>query len=229
MKVPSLIQKKIIQEARSTCPFCGDRDVAAAETHHIVPRSEGGESTEHNLIYACSNCHSKITRGVIKTEEVSAVKRMLSNGQHPYAENKVDSNILHVNFSGSVNEGVIANNVEIKETKKRVTINPPSGSIASSLAHMNYIKYLIDRYHRFKKGEIGTGNLRYAVLYESVKRRFGAGWNMVPLSRFEDLAAYLGNRIDRTKIGRIRRARGDGSYSSFNEYRAKHGFSDDSG
>ena len=158
-----------------------------------------------------------------------SVKRTVSKGQHAFAESKMDSNVVQVNFAEGDNNGVIANNVEIRTTKKRVTINPPPGSISYSLSHKDYIKHLIDRYHEFKKIDAGKDGLKYPIFYNNIRRRFGAKWDMVPLDRFEDLAAYIGDRIDRTKYGRIRKARGHKNYSSFSEYRKKYGFSDDSG
>ena len=225
--IPSLIRKKITQESRSACPFCGERRVSTAELHHIIPRSEGGESTEENLIYTCANCHSKITMGEIQAMEVLRVKLRLTKGCHPYADVETDkaTNVVHADFTNSINRGVIANEVskfEMRTSKTRVTINPPSGSIASSLAHKNYIKHLIDRFHEFKKIEVGAGNVNYAILYASIKREFGAKWDMIPLKRFEDLAAYLCKRINSTKHGRIRRARGGKNYSEFSEYERKH-------
>ncbi len=225
-QIPALVKRKITQESNSTCPFCGDRDVSAAELHHIKPLSEGGESTEDNIIYTCSNCHSKITRGEVDRAEVLRVKSQLVRGQHTYNESERKSNVINVDF----NKGVIVNeasNLEIRTTRSRVTINPPSGSIASSLAHKGYIKHLIDRYHEFKKIDVDVKNMNYALLYAHIKRLYGAKWDMVPLSKFEDLSAYLRSRIDRTKHGRIQTARDVKNYSDFGEYKRKYGFSDD--
>lgn len=225
-QIPALVKRKITQESNSTCPFCGDRDVSAAEFHHIKPLSEGGESTEDNIIYTCSNCHSKITRGEVGRAEVLRVKSQLVRGQHTYNASERKSNVINVDF----NKGVIVNeasNLEIRTTRSRVTINPPSGSIASSLAHKGYIKHLIDRYHEFKKIDVDVKNMNYALLYAHIKRLYGAKWDMVPLSKFEDLSAYLRSRIDRTKHGRIQTARDVKNYSDFGEYKRKYGFSDD--
>lgn len=86
-----------------------------------------------------------------------------------------------INFTGGTNEGIVANKVEIKTTKKNVTIAAPQGAIASNLMYKNYSKYLIDRYHEFKKADVGKEKMNYAIFYGAIKREFGAKWDMIPL------------------------------------------------
>ena len=131
------------------------------------------------------------------------------------------SNVL--NFNGGVNHGVVANNVEIKTTKKNVKMMPPQEAIASSLLHRNYSKYLIDRYHEFKKAEVGKGNMNYSIFYGTIKREFGAKWDMIPMVRFEALTAYIQGRIEKTVLGKSNKAKNKKLYSTFTEYLSKHG------
>jgi hypothetical protein len=128
-----------------------------------------------------------------------------------------------VNFTGGINQGVVANKVEFKSTKKQIRIEAPQGTIASSLLHRNYSKYLIDRYHEFKKAEVGNKKMNYVIFYGAIKREFGAKWDMLPLARFEELASYIQGRIDKTILGKNNKAQQKKSYSIFEEYVAKHG------
>ena len=116
--------------------------------------------------------------------------------------------------------------VEIKTIRKTVNVAAPQGTIASSLWHMNYTKHLIDRYHEFKRIEVGEGAMKYPVFYQQIKRQFGTNWKMVALGRFEGLVAYIQSRIDKTKHGRVQKSRGIKNYSSFEEYLEKHGYSE---
>ncbi len=127
-----------------------------------------------------------------------------------------------INFSGGINQGVVANKVEIKNTKKQVKFEAPQGAIASSLLHRNYTKYLIDRYHEFKKAEVGKEKMNYKIFYASIKRKFGAKWDLIPIERFEELTFYLQERIDKTILGKNKKATNSKSYSTFNEYLSKH-------
>lgn len=128
-----------------------------------------------------------------------------------------------VNFTGGSNYGVVANKVELKNTKQRVQLEAPTGTIASSALHRNYAKRLIDRYHEFKKAEVGKAEMKYSMLYGAIKRKCGAKWDLIPLVRFEELAAYLQDRIDETVLGKNNKAKGIKSYSTFEEYVTKYG------
>lgn len=216
------VKKTLRQQAENRCPLCGEGDEFTFQYHHIKPVSEGGESKEPNLILLCSNCHSRATHGQIEKSEIEKVKQSLGNRNHSYATPKSESNVI--NFTGR-NRGQVANKIEkieIRTENKTVKFNPPSGAIASSLAHKNYTKYLIDRYHEFKKSEIGPKNMQYAVLYASIKREFGAKWDMIPLEKFDELSAYLQGKIDKTVLGKNHKARGRRNYSTFEEYNDKH-------
>lgn len=136
-------------------------------------------------------------------------------------KNENASNV--VNFTGGLNHGVVANKVELKNTKKQVKVEAPQGTVASSLPHRNYSKYLIDRYHEFKKAEVGKSAMNYRIFYDTINRKFGAKWDMVPLGRFGELTAYIQERIDRTILGKNNKSKNIKSYSSFEEYVAKHG------
>jgi len=227
--IPSIIRKQVTQESQSTCPFCGEDDVSTAELHHITPISEDGTDLFENLIYVCANCHSKITQGQIPKSDVKRVKKLLGEGKHPFFKGETASNVIHADFTKGANLGVVANsiqNVKIKTTRRTVKVAAPQGSIASSLCHMNYTKHLIDRYHEFKRIEVGKDAMKYPVFYQQIKRKFGANWKMVPLERFENLVAYIQSRIDKTKHGRVQKSHGIKNYSSFEEYLEKRGYLD---
>ena len=151
---------------------------------------------------------------------------MLATGTHPYACDHVANNVVHADFTGGINKGVVANRVErveIRTTRKSVNVNPPLGSIGSNLSQRNYVKHLIDRYHEFKKIEVGQEGMRYAIFYQQIKKRFGAKWDMIPLQLFDELVTYIQSRIDKTKHGRVQKARGKKIYSEFGEYLEKYG------
>ncbi|MCY3639476.1 MAG: HNH endonuclease, partial [Gammaproteobacteria bacterium] len=93
----------------------------------------------------------------------------------------------------------------------------------SSLPHRNYAKHLIDRYHEFKTIDVGKENMKHAIFYQKIKRKFGAKWDMMPLEKFDDLVLFVQTRIDKTRHGRIRKANARKNYSEFGEYMEKYG------
>jgi hypothetical protein len=99
----------------------------------------------------------------------------------------------------------------------------PCGAIASSLAHRNYAKHLIDRYNEFASQQPGRTDFKFPAIYAKLKKLFGAKWDMVPLTSFQRLVDYLQGRIDDTWQGRINRSKGYPNYSDFSDYQKKYG------
>lgn len=101
----------------------------------------------------------------------------------------------------------------------------PEGSIGSNLLQRNYIRYLVERYHRFREGEAGfdTGPARfsYAVIFKNIERKFQAPTYFIPQTRFGELTEYLQDRIDRTILGKRNRAKGIPNYVSPEEFAAE--------
>jgi hypothetical protein len=217
--IPKKIEKLIYQEANSSCAFCGERDVATLEIHHINPRADGGGNEPENLLLVCGNCHSRITGGVISVHEVYSTKLRLQRGGNSGGaarEVRPASNVI--SFRARSNSGIVANNLQIHTTTRGVKIQPPPDTLSSDRDRLNYIKHLINRYNEFKKSEPNAADFSHAVIYGSIKREFKCEWKLIPLGKFHELASYLQNRIDRTWLGRVNKTKGRRNYSSFDEY-----------
>lgn len=127
---------------------------------------------------------------------------------------------IAIDSPGAVQAGTVV----FKTTKSKTKIAPPAGSIGADGDRRRYVKYLIDRYIQFAKGEPSrSGGFKHAVIYVSIKREFGSQWELVSLARFADLCVYLQDRITKTRLGRINAAKGQALFSSFEEYLRKHG------
>jgi hypothetical protein len=98
----------------------------------------------------------------------------------------------------------------------------PAGSIGRDLSQRNYIRYLVERYHRFREADssFGSGSPRfsYAVIFKSIERRFKAPTYFIPQVRFNELVEYLQQRVDQTILGKRNRARGICNYASPEEF-----------
>ena len=214
------ISKLIHQEANSTCPFCGERNVSSLEIHHIEEIYNGGTDEPDNLILVCANCHSAITIGDISKEEVIKKKKLLK--LNALSKAVTPANVFSIN--DTINNGIIGQVVNIKTGRKsNPKMQPPQNSIAADLEKRNYIMHLIDRYKDYKKYDIRPGEEhKYAIIYRAIKSEFKCKWDMVPIQRFDKLVLFLQSRVDSTKLGRIRKARGQKNYSSFEEYLSKY-------
>ena len=218
--IPEIVKKRLFQETGSKCPNCQEADVAALQIHHIQPLSQGGNDDEGNLIVLCSTCHSKVTAGEISEIDILRLKILLMKRKTP-SDNRGSGNII--NFPGGMNRGIIANKLEtnkleINTGNRKIRMNPPDGSIASSLNHRNYIKYLIDRYLQFKESATGKEKMKYPIFYSAIKGQFGAKWDMIALDKFDLLSTYIQKRIDKTVLGRNMKANNKRRYSTFEEF-----------
>lgn len=130
----------------------------------------------------------------------------------------------NISIGGDVRESTVINaeNVTLKIAgrAKRTAYYPP-GCIGADLSKRNYVKYLIERYHRYRQADASFGrNARfsYAVIFKNVEAKFHAPLYFVPVSRFEELADYLHERIDQTILGRRNAVRGTRNFQTFDEY-----------
>ena len=67
--VPAHIRFRVLQRDNFRCQYCGvsARDGALLHVDHVVPYSEGGETSEDNLITACEQCNlGKSARPIIQ-------------------------------------------------------------------------------------------------------------------------------------------------------------------
>jgi hypothetical protein len=108
-----------------------------------------------------------------------------------------------------------------RASKPAITVIHPEGSIGSDLSARNYIRHLIERYQSFASQQAGR-KYNYAVVYKSIERTFGAKLDLIPVKRFEDVAALLQRKIDGTQFGRNNRKAGRRNYSTYDEYRTKY-------
>ncbi|MGQ0543452.1 MAG: HNH endonuclease [Blastocatellia bacterium] len=214
------MMKKIFAEAGCVCARCHSGDITILEVHHIEPRANGGSNEAENLIAVCPNCHELITKGEVSHFEVFRLKYdILAKGSKPErAENAPPSNVLH--FNRSVNTGIVTNQLTLKTGRKSVKISPPDGSIASDLDKRNYLKYLIDRYNKFKRADRNIGEFKYGVIYGAIKTEFKCKWDLIPIHLFPRAVEYMQKRIDNTILGKVQRKQGKGRYRSYDEFLA---------
>lgn len=98
----------------------------------------------------------------------------------------------------------------------------PLGTIGSDLELRNYIRYLVERYHRARRAELDFGRsgptrFSYAAIFTNVERKFGAPTYFISKTRFEDLVKYLQHRIDGTVLGKSNITRGIRNYATREE------------
>jgi hypothetical protein len=186
--------------------------------HDVIENHEETYTSEvlKNIKHKHENCE-RDTEVEITTEITKGANKLLSYYQMP-SISKVSGSVM-VNSPGAIHAQI----VNIKTTKRKASFTPPAESIASILSHRNYVKHLIDRYNEFASSDPEKKTkFRYSVIYSSIQTEFGAKWDMIPLSYFNDLVSYLHKRIYNTRLGRIRKKSGEKCFSTFEEYLMKY-------
>lgn len=220
--IPSMVRKRIFQEANSQCTLCGNPDITALDIHHIDAIRDAGTNIPENLILLCANCHRKVTHGSVSREKLAAAKSALQSTDPTARRNDGQvTNVVHIR--GDVDRSIVANTVRVA-AKRVPRMKYPDGCIGADLPRHNYISYLISRYHEFRMADTSFGeharleNFSYAVIYKNIQRKFKAKTFFVPVHHFDELVSYLQGCVDGTILGRTNGRRKIPNYESFEEY-----------
>jgi hypothetical protein len=97
------------------------------------------------------------------------------------------------------------------------------GSIGADLLRRNYIRYLTERYFRYREADASFGpkavrRFSYAVLFKNIEARFKAPTYFIPEARFDELVDFLQRKIEATILGKRNRSRGQRNYETFDEF-----------
>ena len=140
-------------------------------------------------------------------------------------KHKRDLNVTSIKRStvlGDVHTGPMTINNFRKSGRSVRPTEYPDGSIGRDLLKRNYVKYLVEHYHRFREADSGfgrvSGRFSYAVIFKNIEREFKAPTYFIPESRFQRLVDYLQDRIDKTILGKRNRGREIPNYLSFDEF-----------
>lgn len=227
-------------------PLVEPSGTVTGEIAHIKASSENGprydesqsEEERHgfnNLMLLCSRHHTIIDGEIPEhpVEKLIAIKKEheqsgpveISQHTASVAQALLNSyqNIIIKNNSGQVavnSPGAIqTNTLNLKTTKNKVSIAPPAGSVSSELVMCSYVEYLIGKHQEYQKQhQEKEGRYKYIAIYNAIKREYGCKWQLVPALRFDELVLFLQKKIDNTKVGRIRKSRGQKRYHSFEEH-----------
>ena len=66
--IPRNLRQRVIERDGPWCVYC-DEDLSSAEIHmdHVIPESQGGETTYNNLQVTCRKCN--LAKGVLTESE----------------------------------------------------------------------------------------------------------------------------------------------------------------
>ncbi len=232
-------------------PLAEDSGTFTGQVAHIRAVSEGGprfdpqqtDEERHsfdNLILLCGRHHTIVDSEIERyTAEVLVQMKRTHEAEspaeiHPKSDTVVNAlihgcqNSVVVESGGKVAIGspgaIQADSVTIKTTKGQVKFQPPVGSIGNDPCMASYIEYLIGKYQDYQKQEQDKqGKYKYMAIYNAIKREYGSTWKTLPAYQFDSLCSFLHGRIDRTRVGRIRKKRNQRNYHPFGEHNIPRG------
>ena len=107
--------------------------------------------------------------------------------------------------------------------KRKPKMEYPVGSIGADLLRRNYIRYLAERYFRYREADASFGpkavrRFSYAVLFKNIETHFKAPTYFIPTARFDELVDFLQRKIEGTILGKRNRTHGHRNYETFDEF-----------
>lgn len=227
-------------------PLAEESGTVTGEIAHIKAASDKGprydqtqsEDERHgfdNLILLCPRHHAIVD---IETERYAAnILRDIKMSHEQAGVTEINpttaaiartllekyQSIIILNNRGNVAvnspNAVQATTLNLHTTKSKITIAAPQSAIGADRRMCSYVTYLIERYQEYQKQDGDKlGRYKYIAIYNAIKRTFRSKWQLIADERFEELVTFLQNRIDNTKIGRIRKSRDQKRYHSYEEH-----------
>ena len=204
------------------------------------PRYDSAQSDEDrhgfgNLILLCARHHTVIDTELdeypvpvlekMKREHEAKVLVEINPALGSIAQGLIKKyeRVVIVNSGGNVaykSPGAIqAQTLNLETTNKTIRINPPGDAIGAFAELASYIEYLIGKFQDYQKQDVTKeAPGKYTIIYNAIRREYGSKWQTIPVGKFEDLIGFLQGRIDNSRVGRIRKGRGQKRYHSFEEH-----------
>jgi hypothetical protein len=132
-------------------------------------------------------------------------------------------NVVHSSGPGAF---VIQGGGDVKvhfAAKRKPKMEYPAGCIGADIRRRNYVRYLTERYFRYREADASFGpkvvrRFSYAVLFKNIETHFKAPTYFIPIARFDELVDFLQRKIEATILGKRNRARGHRNYETFDEF-----------
>jgi hypothetical protein len=140
-----------------------------------------------------------------------------------------------ISQKGNKNVAQIWENVNIgkatfKMPKKSLPKGHPSGTIGADMDMHNYVAYLVKRFNEFRRAAQKIYREKrpypFSAIHVQIESEFGNPTYYNHQNRFDDIVAFLKERIDGTPAGLRNQKLGIRSYHSFEEHKESSGGED---
>lgn len=227
-------------------PIVESAGTITGEICHIRARSQGGPRFDanqtnderhgyDNLILLCRHHHKIIDaqpdiytadalqemkgvhEGVVGRQEQAAdgfFAKILLNDFHRISVVGNSGNVA-INSPGAIQ----AKTVNVRTTRRTVSVNAPPGTIGADQQASRYLQYLIKRYNEYASANNQRSRkFNYGAISKNIESRFGATWKLLPVEKFDAVCEYLQQRISKTIIAKLNASKGHRSFSTYSEF-----------
>jgi len=197
-KRPLKIERLLLKEIESKCPFCFDTDIERFQVHHIDSNRTNDDF--ENLILVCRNCHSKLDDKIITPEEAKIKKEELKK---TIISSKNISDLIFKQESVGNNNLLIGslNKMELYQNSTKIIRNvvQPDGScidenkafeVKEKINKLVEIDILSGKYKEYDKGK------RFAFHWNTFKKHFKiTDYHLIKNSDYEKVIEWLSKMI----------------------------------
>ncbi|MCG3180923.1 MAG: hypothetical protein BIFFINMI_03288 [Phycisphaerae bacterium] len=194
-----------------------DNFVYLCQLHHDTYDSKTSQTknlTEDEVRLYRQKLHDAVARGEVPLRQAPAILRFPAGRAGPLSVSG-DNNVV---AGGDVNYTV--NMPRPKRGKGRSATRPPiiPGTVSEDARMVGYLNYLVRRYEKFKKWDCDRSGTRmgYGVIRNAYEDELHYKVIHTPVSLFEQGARFLQQRIENTRLGRMKR--GQKLYSQFDDF-----------
>ncbi len=185
-------------------------------THHRLIDAEPERFPVHDLLEMKRIKVERLARPERSADD-ALVKKLMAEQRR--VEVIANSGNVAIDSPGAIQAQILT----IKTQTRKVVIDPPPGTIGADPRAARYVSHLIERYNKFA-AEYAERKTRfsYGAISRNIISKFGSEWRLVRIEKAHDLFAYLQDRINKTRLARINRAKGMKPFSSYEEFTAKY-------
>lgn len=183
--------------------------------HHKVIDSEPGLYTADSL-QEMKAIHEDVAGRAEQATDSFFAKILLNDLPRITIANNTGN--IAINSPGAIQ----AHTVNVKTSRRSVSVNAPPGTIGADQQLSRYVQYLIKRYNEFASADrTRPTKFSYGAISTNIEGRFGASWKLLPAETFGPVCEYLQQRISKTILAKLNAAKGHRSFSTYAEFIAK--------
>ena len=191
-----------------------DNLILLCHDHHtIVDNKKNGYTVA--MLRKMKQDHERQGMTEIQQRDATLAKIYIEKSQEVRIAKTTNSNRT---YNNSIHAEAYGNARQTVNVFTRAIRDPlPPDAINNNASKRAYVLKLQEKYKEFASAYTSNPKAVAVNLSRAIRKKFGTKAVAVPLSRFDELCAFLQAKINNTNIGKGNRKKGIPNYSSFEE------------